>query len=112
MRFLLNEKHIPGEFVGLGWNSEAVLVSDLSSNVSPKLLKQFKNEVEILNSKGAEYVILCGPLNDTEGVTHYVESNGQGYCPTIQELYGIDWSLSNTVKCLCNFLLRAVCSFF
>lgn len=92
-----NQNHDTNSFesylLSLGWDSHAVHISDLSAEVNPSILSEFLSYVDEMNSLGAEYVVLKGPVTDTENKTQIPP----GYSPTLFELYNINWNMNNTV---------------
>jgi hypothetical protein len=80
--------------LSLGWDSWAVQISDLSAEINPSIRSVFLSYVDEMNSLGAEFVVLKGPVRDTQNITQIPP----GYSPTLLELYNITWNMNNTVS--------------
>ena len=86
----------PSYFLNLGWDSKAAYASDLSAEVGPKERFLFNKYVDELNSLGAEFVILKGPVFDTNNTLKIAANE----VLSLLDMYSMTWSMNNTVRSL------------
>jgi hypothetical protein len=81
-------------FLNLGWDSQAVYASDISAEVGPQTRFIFNKYVDELNSLGPEFVILRGPVYDTNNTLRVPPDK----VLSISELYNMNWNINTTVN--------------